>query len=46
MRLRSVWRRSRQASGRAADIQFIIPVHASLAELALWQGKPDEAVAH
>ena len=35
-----------QAAERAADIQFIIPVHASLAELALWQGKPDEAVAH
>ena len=35
-----------QAAERAADIQFIIPVHASLAELALWQGKPDDAVAH
>ena len=28
---------------RAADIQFIGPVQASLAELALWQGRPDEA---
>ena len=30
---------------RAADIQFISPVQASLAELALWQGRPDEAAA-
>ena len=28
---------------RAADIQFISPVSASLTELALWQGKPDRA---
>jgi DNA-binding CsgD family transcriptional regulator len=28
---------------RAVDIQFIGPVEASLAELALWQGRPDEA---
>jgi DNA-binding CsgD family transcriptional regulator len=28
---------------RAADIQFIGPVQASLAELALWQGRPDDA---
>ena len=27
----------------AADIQFIGPVQASLAELALWQGRPDDA---
>jgi DNA-binding CsgD family transcriptional regulator len=31
---------------RAIDIQFVGPVQASLAELALWQGRPDEAVAH
>jgi DNA-binding CsgD family transcriptional regulator len=30
---------------RAADIQFISPVQASLAELAIWQGRPDEAAA-
>jgi DNA-binding CsgD family transcriptional regulator len=29
----------------AADIQFVGPVQASLAELALWQGRPDEAAA-
>ena len=28
---------------RAADIQFIGPVQASLAELALWQGRPEDA---
>lgn len=30
---------------RAADVQFIGPVQASLTELDLWQGRPDEAVA-
>jgi len=30
-------------AARAADIQFIGPVQASLAELALWQGRPEEA---
>jgi DNA-binding CsgD family transcriptional regulator/tetratricopeptide (TPR) repeat protein len=30
---------------RAVDIQFIGPVKASLAELALWRGRPDEAAA-
>jgi DNA-binding NarL/FixJ family response regulator/tetratricopeptide (TPR) repeat protein len=30
---------------RAADIQFVGPVQASLAELALWQGRPDDAAA-
>jgi ATP/maltotriose-dependent transcriptional regulator MalT len=30
---------------RAVDVQFVGPVQASLAELALWQGKPDEAAA-
>jgi len=30
---------------RAADVQFISPVQASLAELALWQGRPDDAAA-
>ena len=29
----------------AADIQFVCPVRASLAELALWQGRPDVAAA-
>ena len=29
---------------QAIDIQFVIPVFASLAELALWQGRPDEAL--
>jgi DNA-binding CsgD family transcriptional regulator len=29
----------------AADIQFVGPVRASLAELALWQGRPEEAAA-
>jgi DNA-binding NarL/FixJ family response regulator len=28
---------------RTADVQFISPVQASLAELALWQGRPDDA---
>jgi ATP/maltotriose-dependent transcriptional regulator MalT len=28
---------------RAADLQFTGPVQASLAELALWQGRPEEA---
>ena len=32
-------------AARANDIQFINPVEASLAELALWQGRPDEALA-
>ncbi len=31
---------------RAADIQFVSPVRASLAELALWQGRADDAAAH
>ena len=31
---------------RAIDIQFVVPVFVSLAELALWQGRPDEALAH
>ena len=30
---------------RTADVQFISPVQASLAELALWQGRPDDAAA-
>jgi DNA-binding CsgD family transcriptional regulator len=30
---------------RAADVQFIGPVHASLAELALWNGRPEEAAS-
>ena len=30
---------------RAADVQFIVPVHASLAELALWRGRPEDAAA-
>jgi DNA-binding CsgD family transcriptional regulator/tetratricopeptide (TPR) repeat protein len=30
---------------RAADVQFIVPVHASLAELALWNGRPEEAAS-
>jgi DNA-binding CsgD family transcriptional regulator len=30
---------------RASDIQFIEPVQASLAELALWLGRPDDAAA-
>ncbi len=29
---------------RAADVQFLLPVHLSLAELALWQHRPYEAV--
>ncbi len=29
---------------RAADVQFVRPVQASLAQLALWQGRPDEAL--
>jgi DNA-binding NarL/FixJ family response regulator len=29
----------------AVDIQFIVPVQSSLAELALWQGRPDDAAA-
>ena len=28
---------------RAGDVQFVVPVRASLAELALWQGRPDDA---
>ena len=28
---------------RATDIQFVVPVQASLAELALWQRRPDDA---
>ena len=31
---------------RASDIQFIAPVTASLAELALWQRRPVDAAAH
>ena len=31
---------------RAVDIQFVAPVKASLAELALWQGRPDKATVH
>jgi DNA-binding NarL/FixJ family response regulator/tetratricopeptide (TPR) repeat protein len=31
---------------RAGDVQFVVPVRASLAELALWQVRPDEAVDH
>jgi DNA-binding NarL/FixJ family response regulator/tetratricopeptide (TPR) repeat protein len=30
---------------RTADVQFIEPVQSSLAQLALWQGRPDEAAA-
>jgi hypothetical protein len=30
---------------RAADIQFIGPVRTSLAELALWERRPDDAAA-
>jgi DNA-binding CsgD family transcriptional regulator/tetratricopeptide (TPR) repeat protein len=30
---------------RATDIQFVGPVNASLAELALWQGRPVDALA-
>ncbi len=30
---------------RAGDIQFVRPVQASLAELALWQGRPADAMA-
>ena len=30
---------------RAADVQFISPVQASLAELALWEGRPDDAAS-
>ena len=30
---------------RASDIQFVSPVQASLALLALWQGRPEDAVA-
>lgn len=35
--------RLRPLAEQAADVQFIAPVHASLAELALWQGRPAEA---
>jgi DNA-binding CsgD family transcriptional regulator len=31
-------------AARANDIQFVCPVEASLAELALWQGRPEEAL--
>lgn len=31
---------------RTMDMQFICPVQASLAELALWEGRPDDAAAH
>jgi DNA-binding CsgD family transcriptional regulator len=31
---------------RAGDVQFVVPVRATLAELALWQGRPDEAIDH
>ena len=30
---------------RTADVQFISPVESSLAELAVWQGRPDDAAA-
>ena len=30
---------------RAADVQFIGPVQASLTELALWEGRPDDAAS-
>jgi DNA-binding CsgD family transcriptional regulator/tetratricopeptide (TPR) repeat protein len=30
---------------RATDVQFVGPVKASLAELALWRGRPDDALA-
>ena len=30
-------------AGRAVDIQFVGPVQASLVELALWQGRPQDA---
>jgi len=30
---------------RAADVQFIVPVRASIAELALWNGRPEEAAS-
>jgi DNA-binding CsgD family transcriptional regulator len=30
---------------RAADVQFISPVHASLTELAIWEGRPDDAAS-
>ncbi len=30
---------------RAADVQFISPVQASLTELALWEGRPDDAAS-
>jgi DNA-binding CsgD family transcriptional regulator len=29
---------------RATDVQFVVPVHASLAELMLWDGRPGDAV--
>jgi DNA-binding CsgD family transcriptional regulator/tetratricopeptide (TPR) repeat protein len=32
-------------SERAADVQFIGPVQASLTELALWEGRPDDAAS-
>jgi ATP/maltotriose-dependent transcriptional regulator MalT len=35
----------RPLATQAADGQVIVPVHASLAELALWQRQPSEAVA-
>src|SRR4029079_8337818 len=30
---------------RAVDVQFVGPVSARLAELAIWRGRPDEALA-
>jgi DNA-binding NarL/FixJ family response regulator len=31
---------------RAGDVQFVVPVRTSLAELALWQGRPGDAADH
>jgi DNA-binding CsgD family transcriptional regulator len=30
---------------RATDVQFVVPVHTSLAELMLWDGRPGDAAA-
>ena len=35
--------RLRPLAERAADVQFVLPVHLSLTELALWQGRAAEA---
>jgi DNA-binding CsgD family transcriptional regulator len=37
---------ARDFGARTADGQFIAPAHASLAELAIWQRRPDAAVKH